>query len=203
METSFPLNIELFKYINASGNANEVMVFLAKGLAVYAPFPVIAILVWFWVRKTAEARRSLMIAGIALGLGLAVNFTLAFLYYIPRPFEIGVGRALLSHGPETSFPSDHATFLWSLGFGLLMTRPLRLPGGAIACLGSSVAWARVYLGVHFPLDMAASLVIAACAALVARGLSSRLDGNLFSTVERMNTHILNIVARRKNAGDVG
>jgi len=114
-----------------------------------------------------------------------------------------LGRAPLSHGPETSFPSDHATFLWSLGFGLLMTRPLCLPGGAIACLGSSVAWARVYLGVHFPLDMAASLVIAACAALVARGLSSRLDGNLFSTVERMNTHILNIVARRKNAGDVG
>ena len=198
METSYPLNLKLFNLINASQNANHVVVLMAKALAVFSPWLVIAILVWLWIFKTAEIRRSLMIAGVALGIGLAVNFTLAFLFYASRPFELGIGQSLLTHSLETSFPSDHATFLWSLGFGLIITRPLRWLGVGISCLGFAVAWARVYLGVHFPLDMLASLLIASCSVVVAKLLAGKLNGIFFQPVERINGMLLSAFLPRKN-----
>jgi len=202
VETYFPLNLALFDIINTSDNASQTIIQIAKALAVFTPWLVIAILVWTWVFKTAEVRRSLMVAGIALGLGLLVNFTIAFLIYVPRPFEMGVGISFLSHSKETSFPSDHATFLWSLGLGLLVTQPLRRLGSTIVCLGIAVAWARVYLGVHFPLDMAASLLISSCAALIAKFTADKLDRRVFQPVERLNTLLLNTILRQKNRSDV-
>ena len=198
METYFPFNLVLFNFFNASENASQIVILIARGLAIFTPWVVIGILVWYWVSKTVEIRRCLMVAGIALGLGLAINFAIAFSLYVPRPHEIGIGTSYLSHTIETSFPSDHATFLWSLGLGLLVTRPLRWLGSGIVCLGLSVAWARVYLGVHFPLDMAASLLIAFCAAMFAKCLAGKLDRILFQPVERINGFLLNAIFRQKS-----
>jgi len=195
MELSFPWNLALFGFINAPEGANDAVVLIAKAFAVFSPWLVIGILVWRWFSGSIEIRRSLMIAGIALGLGLVVNFSIAFLIYVPRPFEMGIGNSLLSHGLETSFPSDHVTFLLSLGFALLFTRTLRWYGGVISGLGIVVAWARIYLGVHFPLDMAASFLIAFFAALIARALSEKLDEVFFQPVERINTTLLKLIFR--------
>jgi len=142
-------------------------------------------------------RRSLMIAGIALGLGLAVNFTIAYTTFAPRPFDLGLGHTLLSHGRDSSLPSDHGTFLWSLAFGLMITRSLRWLGIVIFGLGLATAWARVYLGVHFPLDMAASFVIALAAAAIARASAGKLDRVLFRPIERLNAVLLRPLHRSR------
>lgn len=186
MEATFPWNLTLFHLINASAAPNGAIVLMAKGLAVFTPWIAVGILLLYWFRRTPEIRRSLMIAGVALGFALAVNFSLASAMYEPRPFVLGIGNTLLVHGPETSFPSDHATFLWSLGFGLLMSRSLPVLGIFVCVLGGATAWARVYLGVHFPLDMAASFIISLIAAVLARALAGKLEGVLFQPVERLN-----------------
>ncbi len=196
MEIAFPWNVSLFHLINASATPNGAVVLVAKALAEFAPWLVIVILISYWLFGTVDRRRSLMIAGVALGLGLAVNFSIAFTVYVPRPFEFGMGNTIMAHIPETSFPSDHVTFLWSLGFGLLVTRPLRGLGVAIAGLGLATAWARIYLGVHFPLDMAASLGISLASAMFARSLSGKLDPVFFQPVERMNNMLISAFSRK-------
>jgi undecaprenyl-diphosphatase len=196
VETAFPWNVSLFYLVNASANPNGAAVLIARALAEFAPWLAIAVLILYWFLGTADRRRSLMIAGVALGLGLAVNFSIAFAMYVPRPFELGMGNTLLAHGPETSFPSDHVTFLLSLGFGLLTTRPLRGLAVAIAGLGLATAWARVYLGVHFPLDMAASFGISLVSAILARSLSRKLAPVFFQPVERMNNMLLSAFSRK-------
>ena len=201
METAFPWNMTLFQFINASEAPNGAIVLIAKGFAVFTPWLVIGILILFWLLGTTDKRRSLMIAGVALGFGLAVNFTIAFVSYVPRPFELGVGNTIFSHSLETSFPSDHATFLWSLGFGLLATRPLRQLGIIVVGFGLATAWARVYLGVHFPLDMAASFVISLLAGVMARTLSGKLDGIFFQPVERVNAALLGSMRRSRKKTD--
>lgn len=188
METAFPFNMKMFDLFNATATPNAATVLIAKGLAVFAPWLVIGILVLVWFLGTVDARRSLMIAGVALGL--VGNFSIAFLTYVPRPSERGLGNTLLSHGHETSFPSDHATFMWSLGFGLIMTRPLLRLGAFIIGLGLATAWARVYLGVHFPLDMAASLTISVLAASLAKIFAGKLEGLLIQPVERVNAGLM-------------
>lgn len=197
MEAAFPWNIALFELINASDTPLDAIVLIARGSAIFTPWLVICVLILFWLFGTANTRRSLMVAGVTLGFGLVVNFAIAYAVYVPRPFELAIGNTLLAHGQETSFPSDHATFLWSLGFGLLTTRPLRRPGVVILGLGLATAWARVYLGVHFPLDMAASFIISVFAAALARGLAGKLDGVLFHPVERLHGVLLKAFRRSR------
>lgn len=77
---------------------------------------------------------------------------------------VGLAPALIFHKPDASFPSDHLTLWWTVAFTFLADRRLRRWATALALLGLPMAWARIYLGVHFPLDMAGALIVAVCAA---------------------------------------
>ena len=65
---------------------------------------------------------------------------------------MGLGPTLIFYAPDSSFPSDHAAVFSALEITLLMGSE-----GVLAVLtiiaGIAVAWARIFLGVHFPLDM--------------------------------------------------
>lgn len=80
---------------------------------------------------------------------------------------IGLGHTLIPHAADSSFPSDHLTLLWAVAFSFLMHRSPRLAGMALALLGLPVAWARIYLGVHFPLDMVGAALVAGLSAWLA------------------------------------
>lgn len=187
METSFPFNIALFHAINAGPDANPITIAIARVIASYSPGVVIVLLLLVWFRQGAQERRALMVAGVAMLAGLAVNFAFASLIYAPRPFEMGVGRTLLAHRLETSFPSDHVTFLLSLGFGLVASRGMPHLAWLLVGVGVVTAWARIYLGVHFPLDMAGSTLISVVVAALSAALAGILDGFFFARVERLHS----------------
>lgn len=80
-------------------------------------------------------------------------------WWHPRPFMIGLGHSYLQHASDSSFPSDHATVFASVALTMLLHR-LWSVGIATLFAGLVVAWARVFVGVHFPLDMAAAAEVA-------------------------------------------
>src|SRR6516162_9017339 len=71
----------------------------------------------------------------------------------PRPYEV-VADAVLRQEPAhgTSFPSSHTAVTVAVVVALVpfLARPLAAAGIAYAVL---VGWSRVYLGVHYPLDV--------------------------------------------------
>jgi len=186
MESSIPWNISLFHLINGPAHPSPVLLSMAEGLAIFPPWLAVALLAIAWLYGGIDKRRAAMIAGFSLLLGLAINFLIGALYYTPRPFELGIGNNLYPHGLETSFPSDHATVLWSLGFSLFATRALRPLGLLFCLLGLCTAWARVFLGVHFPFDMAGSAVVSVIAAAISYRLSWLTDLPLFRSVEHIH-----------------
>lgn len=66
---------------------------------------------------------------------------------------------------DEQFPSDHLTVQWVVASMLLLDRRTRAWGLGIALLGLPMAWARIYLGVHYPGDMLGALAMGGLAML--------------------------------------
>jgi membrane-associated phospholipid phosphatase len=73
----------------------------------------------------------------------------------PRPYQV-VADAVLRQPPAhgTSFPSSHTAVTVAVVLALVPFMPRVLAGVAIA-YAVLVGWSRVYLGVHYPLDVLA------------------------------------------------
>ncbi|MEO8777585.1 MAG: phosphatase PAP2 family protein [Rhodanobacter sp.] len=84
---------------------------------------------------------------------LVANWLIGQAWHRPRPFVAGVGQAWITHAATGSFPSNHLTLQWTVAAIFLLDRRTRPWGIAVALLGLPMAWARVYLGVHYPGDM--------------------------------------------------
>jgi len=79
--------------------------------------------------------------------------------------------------PETgsnSFPSGHVSFAVALGFALYFlargTRWAKVTAVGAAAMALVVAWSRLYIGVHYPTDVAASFLAASAAVVMVAGL---------------------------------
>lgn len=91
--------------------------------------------------------------------------------------------------PETgsnSFPSGHVSFAVALAFALYFlargTRWSKATAVAGAAMALIVAWSRLYVGVHYPTDVAASFLAASAAVVLLSGLWNRFAPRI---VERL------------------
>jgi undecaprenyl-diphosphatase len=159
-------NQNAFLVINAGAQAPALFIAIARTVASWAIYLAMILFIIAWVRRGKTIRFALLDATGAALIALAVAQGITAIWYHPRPFEIGMGRQLLDHVPEASFPSDHATFMFSLAIPLLLSEASRRWGSAVLLLGFAVAWSRIYLGVHFPLDMLGAFGVARFACLL-------------------------------------
>lgn len=169
------LNQHIFLLLNASDQPPGLMrlfaVVLANGPAIVGP--VLLIVLWVW--GVPSRRGALVAVAGTLLIGQGINQVLGMIHYEPRPFMVPVGHTLIDHVADNSFPSDHATFIWTLGVGLVLSAAAPRSGRIIILYGGAVAWSRVYLGVHFPDDMAVSLLVALLCGGVARAITPIVD----------------------------
>lgn len=124
--------------------------------------PVAAVL-WLW--GNPANRTGLLLAFCGAEIALAFNQIIALLWYHPRPFAVSAGHTLVEHVADSSFPSDHVTFIAAIGMGLLAWTHTRWAGSLVLVAAVPVAWSRLFLGVHFPLDMLGAIPVAAAGVL--------------------------------------
>ena len=121
----------------------------------------------------APLRRRLLQALLAVAIGALLAGLVHRFWPQPRPFMLDLGPLWLDHAARAGLPSSHATGMFSLGFALWLQGGRRL-GGVLLLLGALVGWSRVYLGVHFPLDILAALPVGWLAAWLARAFVTGL-----------------------------
>lgn len=162
------LNLYLFSMMNATPQSPQWLLGLANMLAVYAIFLVPLVMVIGWLRRDEERHRLMLAALIGCGVALAINGVIGLLWFHPRPFVMPVGYTFLHHSPDASFPSDHMTISMTVALSLLMARETRIMGALMFAIALAVGWSRIYLGVHFPIDMMGGMLVALFGASVAR-----------------------------------
>ncbi len=158
------LNRLWFGMLNAGPNAPLVVVHCAIFLADYLFYAVPLVLLAYWFRGNDDQKRlalkAVAVALVAIGLAQIVGY----FYPHPRPFMVGVGRTLMTHIADPSFPSDHMTVFGAVGWTFVLARVFGI-GALLFVLGLLIAWARVYLGVHFPFDMLGAVLLSLLVAL--------------------------------------
>ena len=177
-------NRTLFLQINGGDGSPAWLIQVATGIAddlIYL-IPLLLLGMWLWGDST---RRSLAIkACLVTLLALGANQVIGLVWQHPRPFMIGLGHAWIPHAADSSFPSDHLTVFAGIGLTLLFGGAFRM-AAAVLATGFVVAWARVFLGLHFPLDMVGAVAVAGAAYVVVSPLWRMAGGKLTNLAEKL------------------
>jgi undecaprenyl-diphosphatase len=158
------LNKEIFLYINSFADTNSFLDFLGIFFAKFMPhiFFAIVIFLYFFNNRKTEFLFTLY-SGI---LALLFNKTVGLFFYHNRPFADGLGIKLISHRVDSSFPSDHATFLIAAAIIYILFNLKSKAGWLLFSLATLCGFSRVYCGVHYPFDIFGSAIVALLASSV-------------------------------------
>lgn len=93
---------------------------------------------------------------VSLGAAILGRFgfvaTFRHFYYHPRPFMISQNiHVLMNNETESSFPSGHAIFFFALATGVYFYN--KKAGYAYFALAGLIGFARIFVSVHWPLDI--------------------------------------------------
>ncbi|MGH2842468.1 MAG: phosphatase PAP2 family protein [Solirubrobacteraceae bacterium] len=139
---------------------------------------VVAICAFARHERLAPLRRAAVAAGLSAGLGLLVGKIITEFWDRARPFVAHphVLDMFAKHGPDASFPSDHATASMAIAAAFLLRR--RYGWGILALVFSAILdFGRVAVGFHYPTDVLGGAAIGGLAAwaLWAPPLRSRIN----------------------------
>lgn len=150
--------------------------------------PIIAAVLFALVRGSKEVRVALLLAVLAVAatdqLACAIVKPIV---HRPRPFKVVEGTRKLSGAHNVSFPSAHAANTAAAATFLTLRFPKVWP---LLFVPVVVSYSRVYVGVHYPLDVVGGAGIgAAVGALVfaAERRFRRRGGGKRSTTEEGRT----------------
>ncbi|HGP0982804.1 TPA: undecaprenyl-diphosphate phosphatase [Klebsiella aerogenes] len=177
------INYALFALINATPSSSwwaiEVATFIAKDLIIIVPLLVVAL--WLWGPNQRQLVFKVM---LALVLSLSISWVIGHLFPHDRPFVDGVGYNFLHHAADDSFPSDHGTVIFTFALAFLFWHRV-WSGALLLVIASAIAWSRVYLGVHWPLDMLGGLLAGMCGCLGAQLLWQSGGHGLYQRLQRL------------------
>ena len=161
-DTLRELNLSWFAAINANAGLDGWQLagalFAAERVILLAPLALVVL----WLTGRRGARQAAVEAALAVLCGLTVSGAIGALWFHDRPFAVGIGESFLAHAPTSSFPSNHGTIMLVTALMLATSAaPLARRWGLVLLpLAVLVAWSRVFVGVHWPLDMLGALALA-------------------------------------------
>ena len=80
-----------------------------------------------------------------------------FIWHRPRPFVAHQVNQLIEHSASGSFPSGHIAFLFALAMTVYFFN-IKI-GWIFLCLSFLVGLARVFVGIHYPLDILGGIIV--------------------------------------------
>lgn len=113
---------------------------------------------YFFTAPRDEQKRITVFAVAALPLIFITALFAGHFYNNPRPFVVDGFTPLIPHAPDNGFPSDHMLLVSAIA--AICSFYSRRIGAILWGIAIYVGISRVYVGVHHPVDIIGSAVIA-------------------------------------------
>lgn len=160
------MNTNVFIKINSWAGQyvwlDRFMIFSAEWLG-YIMF--LALVIVYFKNKTRFKGVVYTAIGSAIVVRLGIVSLIRLFYYHPRPFMVlSHVDQLVDHATESSFPSGHAAFYFALATGVYLYN--KKAGLAYLLLAGLIGFARVFVGVHWLLDILAGAGVGVATGLV-------------------------------------
>lgn len=153
------LDLALFGWIAAGYHPTAWLVPLMSAIAVGGPWICVALGGWAAWHRPSE-RGYLMAVLVTAAATAVIAHAIAHALDTPRPFMLGLSPAYVHHGERGSMPSAHASVMFTVALACLLRPSLRKLGAGLMAVTLATGWARIYVGLHFPSDIAAGLLLA-------------------------------------------
>jgi undecaprenyl-diphosphatase len=157
------MNGAIFDAINDGAGHTAVIDDPMKWAAEYLLYAVVLVAVglWFWgrSREARDVNRRLVLQAALSGvIALGLVAVIQHFYQHPRPFAVrGDVHLVLSHSADPSFPSEHVAVAAAVAGAFFWGA--RWVGIPMLLAATVLAFARVFVGIHYPADVAAALAL--------------------------------------------
>ncbi|WMY95570.1 MAG: phosphatase PAP2 family protein [Arsenophonus sp.] len=151
-----------------SGIVLKFVFFLANQLIFIFFF--CAILYWFCGLKKKIIIRMIFVykTFIAIIISLLMSWIIGIIFSQERPFVIITCKHLLIHKETPSFPSNHGIVAFTISFSFLFWFKKNWIGLLLFIKSFMIAGARIFLCIHWPLDMLGAFILSMMACWISQ-----------------------------------
>ena len=152
----------LNSFVGRSSAFDEIISWLASDYLIPVSLSLTLFAMWF-IGQNKEVRLkyqlTIFVALTAMALSSLAVFIINAFYFRPRPFDSFDGLTLLFYKPtDSSFPANSAAATFAIAAAVWsINRPI---GAAMFVAAGLYGFARIFAGVHYPLDIIAGALIA-------------------------------------------
>ncbi|MDM5154971.1 undecaprenyl-diphosphatase [Bacillus sp. DX1.1] len=193
------LNIDVFRSINDLGkqysSLNPIVVFLAEYMLYFLCLGIVV----YWFTRTNTNRMMVIHAVTAFILAEILGKMVGHLHSHYQPFAVlSHVNKLIEHDIDNSFPSDHSIMFFSICVSFWLVR--KKEGWLWLVLAFCVAFSRIWVGVHYPVDVATGALFGIISALFVYWLMPKVSfiTQLLSLYEKTEQRILPSKNKSKN-----
>ena len=162
------MDFQIYKAIDAQGPdfLHSIFKFFATDAVAVIVIGVALVFLIPWRLHRTDRRRGAVTATAAAGLALLIAQPIADAVGRARPFVDHPSQAhlLVTRSTDPSFPSDHATGAFAIAVAIWLYD--RTIGALFLFFAALIAFARVYVGVHYPGDVLGGAILGAAVALL-------------------------------------
>ncbi len=156
------------------------------------------IALWLLARPYGDAKWKLASASALSSAAVAMiaNQVISHVWDRPRPYVAhpGLTHLLSAASPDPSFPSDHAAAAFAIAFAVLAFS--RRAGVGFLLAATLIALSRIALGLHYPSDVLAGILVGWTAAMLVTRPGASLLARIVSIVSRVTDPLLEPVWNR-------
>lgn len=166
------MDLEIFRAINNLAGRWLLLDQLAIFLATYAGVIMAMVVVGLLIARK-EYRQMAMVALVSALISRYFFVTLIRLWYQrPRPISVDAMHQLVVN-TQWAFPSGHASFFFALSTGVYLYH--KKLGVVFYIVSILMGISRIFIGVHWPTDILAGVVLGILVALGVESIAQKLE----------------------------